>query len=80
MTETIENVRTRGNREEPLLSVRDLKVAFGKAQPENPLTVKNFEVAPCSGNVLTSGIAGTFLECTANRVPLLLCRTDCAAV
>ena len=55
-------------------------VAFGNAQPENPLMVKNFEVAPGSGRVLTLGIAGTFLECTANRMPLLLCRTDCAAV
>ena len=55
-------------------------VAFGNAQPVKPLTVKNFDVAPCSGRVLMSGIASTFFECTANTTPRLLCRTDCAAV
>ena len=55
-------------------------VAFGNAQPVKPPTVKNFEVAPCSGSVLMFGIASTFFECTANTTPRLLCRTGCAAV
>jgi peptide/nickel transport system ATP-binding protein len=48
MTETIENVRTRGNREEPLLSVRDLRVTFTR-QGEQPFVAVDgvsFDVRP----------------------------------
>lgn len=48
MTETIQNVRTRGNREEPLLSVRDLRVTFTR-QGEKPFVAVDgvsFDVRP----------------------------------
>lgn len=48
MTETIENVQTRGNREEPLLSVRDLRVTFTR-QGEKPFVAVDgvsFDVRP----------------------------------
>ncbi|GAA2158510.1 ABC transporter ATP-binding protein [Pedococcus bigeumensis] len=48
MTETIENVQTRGNREEPLLSVRDLRVTFTR-QDEEPFVAVDgvsFDVRP----------------------------------
>ena len=48
MTETIENVQTRGNREEPLLSVRDLRVTFTR-QGEEPFVAVDgvsFDVRP----------------------------------
>jgi len=78
------------NLDEALALARDIPAAKHGAvevwpmvmwnQPEKPLTVKNFDVAPCSGSVLTFGIASTFFECTANTTPRLLCRTGCAAV
>jgi peptide/nickel transport system ATP-binding protein len=48
MTETIENVRTRGRGEEPLLSVRDLRVTFTR-QGEEPFVAVDgvsFDVHP----------------------------------
>ncbi|SDO58173.1 peptide/nickel transport system ATP-binding protein [Pedococcus dokdonensis] len=48
MTETLQNVQTRGNREEPLLSVRDLKVTFTR-QGEKPFVAVDgvsFDVRP----------------------------------
>ena len=48
MTETLENVQTRGNREEPLLSVRDLRVTFTR-QGEEPFVAVDgvsFDVRP----------------------------------
>jgi peptide/nickel transport system ATP-binding protein len=48
MTETLENVQTRGNREEPLLSVRDLRVTFTR-QGEQPFVAVDgvsFDVRP----------------------------------
>ena len=48
MTETIENVQTRGNREEPLLSVRVLRVTFTR-QGEKPFVAVDgvsFDVRP----------------------------------
>ena len=48
MTETLQNVQTRGNREEPLLSVRDLRVTFTR-QGEAPFVAVDgvsFDVRP----------------------------------
>jgi peptide/nickel transport system ATP-binding protein len=48
MTETIENVRTRGRGEEPLLSVRDLRVTFTRqgAEPFVAVDGVSFDVHP----------------------------------
>jgi peptide/nickel transport system ATP-binding protein len=48
MTETIENVRTRGSGEEPLLAVRDLRVTFQRSGEEPFVAVDgvSFDVRP----------------------------------
>jgi peptide/nickel transport system ATP-binding protein len=48
MTETIENIQTRGSNQEPLLSVRDLRVTFTR-QGEKPFVAVDgvsFDVRP----------------------------------
>ena len=58
MTETIENVQLQANRDEPLLSVRDLRVTFQR-QGEKPFMAVDgvsFDVRP--GQVVGLGGAG----------------------
>ena len=49
MTETLENVQTRGDREEPLLSVRDLRVTFTR-QGEKPTRTDSSSPTPAGGS------------------------------